>query len=348
MSKEFKFDVVIGNPPYQNETKGDNKRYAPPIYDKFIDESYKIGKIVELIHPGRFLFNAGSTPKKWNKKMLNDPHLKIVYYEQDSSKVFPNTDIKGGIAVSYMNSDLELGPIGIFSPYPIVNTIMKKIVRSTNYESLSKIIYSRTAYRFTEEMHREHPEAHNKLSKGHDYDVSSNIFERLPELFFDHNQNDGQNYLRILGRVNGERTFKYVKAKYINPVDNTNKWKVVVPQANGTGELGEKISNPEVIGPNTGSTETFIEIGNCNSEEEAKNIVKYIRTKLCRLMLGILKITQNGNKPVWRLVPLQNFTSSSDIEWSKSVHEIDQQLYKKYGLNQKEISFIETKVKEMD
>ena len=65
-------------------------------------------------------------------------------------------------------------------------------------------------------------------------------------------------------------------------------------------------------------------------------------------MLGILKVTQNGNKPVWRLVPLQNFTSSSDIDWSKSVHDIDQQLYKKYGLNQEEINFIETKVKEMD
>ena len=110
--KQFKFDVVIGNPPYQDETKGDNKRYAPPIYDKFIDGAYKTGKIVELIHPGRFLFNAGSTPKSWNKKMLNNPHLKIIYYEQDSAKVFPNTDIKGGIAVSYKDDGLILGPIG--------------------------------------------------------------------------------------------------------------------------------------------------------------------------------------------------------------------------------------------
>ena len=347
-NKKFKFDVVIGNPPYQDETKGDNKRYAPPIYDKFIVEAYKIGKIVELIHPGRFLFNAGSTPKKWNKEMLNDPHLKIVYYEQDSSKVFHGTDIKGGIAVSYRDDSRILGPIGVFSPYPIVNTIMKKVTKNSNFVSLSEIIYSRTAYRFTDKMHQENPEAHDKLSKGHDYDVSSNIFERLPELFSDQRPEDGQEYIRILGRINGKRVFRYIKSQYINPVDNTDKWKVVVPQANGTGELGEKISHPEVIGPGTGSTETFIEIGNCSSQIEAMNLAKYIKTKLCRLMLGILKITQNGNKPVWRLVPLQDFTQDSGIDWSKSIQDIDQQLYKKYDLNQQEIEFIETHVKEMD
>lgn len=197
--KQFKFDVVIGNPPYQDETKGDNKRYAPPIYDKFIDGAYKTGKIVELIHPGRFLFNAGSTPKSWNKKMLNNPHLKIIYYEQDSAKVFPNTDIKGGIAVSYKDDGLILGPIGVFSPYPIVNSILKKVTQSEDFSSLSEIIYSRTAYRFTDEMHKENPNAHSKLSKGHDYDVSSNIFERLPEIFYESEPVDGENYIKILG-----------------------------------------------------------------------------------------------------------------------------------------------------
>nr|WP_305119791.1 Eco57I restriction-modification methylase domain-containing protein [Ligilactobacillus sp. MP3] len=96
MKDKFKFDVVIGNPPYQEETIGDNKTYAPPIYHKFLDQAYKVGNIVEMIHPGRFLFNAGSTPKTWNKKMLSDKHLRVLYYEQNSAKVFTNTDIKGG------------------------------------------------------------------------------------------------------------------------------------------------------------------------------------------------------------------------------------------------------------
>lgn len=96
MKDKFKFDVVIGNPPYQEESIGDNKTFAPPVYHKFLDQSYKVGNIVEMIHPGRFLFNAGSTPKAWNKKMLSDRHLKVLYYEQNSAKVFANTDIKGG------------------------------------------------------------------------------------------------------------------------------------------------------------------------------------------------------------------------------------------------------------
>ncbi|WP_338321808.1 Eco57I restriction-modification methylase domain-containing protein [Lactobacillus gasseri] len=79
MSKEFKFDVVIGNPPYQDNNISDTNK-APSIYPYFIDEAYKVGRIVELIHPARFLFNAGDTSKKWNKKMLMDPHLKVSYY----------------------------------------------------------------------------------------------------------------------------------------------------------------------------------------------------------------------------------------------------------------------------
>ena len=76
--------------------------------------------------------------------------------------------------------------------------------------------------------------------------------------------------------------------------------------------------------------------------------MKYIKTKFARTMLGILKITQDNKKSTWRFVPIQNFTSTSDIDWSKSVSEVDQQLYKKYGLDEKEIEFIESHVKEME
>ena len=100
-STSMKFDYVIGNPPYQDETVGTQKQFAPPVYNKFLDESYKIAGKVEMIHPARFLFDAGATPKEWNQKMLNDPHLKVLFHEQESSKVFANTDIKGGVAITY-------------------------------------------------------------------------------------------------------------------------------------------------------------------------------------------------------------------------------------------------------
>ncbi len=95
MKDKFKFDVVIGNPPYQEEAKGTSSS-DDPIYHLFLSEAYKVGSIAEFITPGRFLFNAGKTPKKWNKKMLNDSHIKVIYYNQNSADVFKNTDIKGG------------------------------------------------------------------------------------------------------------------------------------------------------------------------------------------------------------------------------------------------------------
>ena len=101
-------------------------------------------------------------------------------------------------------------------------------------------------------------------------------------------------------------------------------------------------------GPGVGATETFISIGSFNSENEAENLLKYIKTKFARAMLNVLKITQHLTPSVWQYVPLQNFTTTSDIDWSKSISEIDQQLYKKYGLSDKEITFIETNVKEME
>ena len=75
----MKFDYIIGNPPYQDETLGDNKGFAPPIYHKFLENAYGVGNVVEMIHPARFLFNAGSTPKQWNQQMLEDPHLKVLW-----------------------------------------------------------------------------------------------------------------------------------------------------------------------------------------------------------------------------------------------------------------------------
>lgn len=122
----MKWDFVIGNPAYQDQTLGDNKGFAPPIYDKFLDAAYQISDKVEMIHPARFLFNAGSTPKEWNQKMLNDPHLEVLMYEQQSAKVFANTDIKGGVVVTYRDTTKNFGKIEIFTAYDELNSLRKK------------------------------------------------------------------------------------------------------------------------------------------------------------------------------------------------------------------------------
>ena len=89
-------------------------------------------------------------------------------------------------------------------------------------------------------------------------------------------------------------------------------------------------------------------MGNFDTEEKADSLTKYLKTKFARSLLGILKVTQDITPRVWGLVPQQDFTSASDIDWSKSIANIDRQLYAKYGLDDGEIDFIESHVKEMD
>lgn len=127
MSEKKLFDYVIGNPPYQEEFSSDgNKTYAAPVYNDFMDAVDGVAEHVELIHPARFLFNAGSTPKAWNKKMLEDTHFKVLHYEEDATKVFPNTDIKGGVAITYRDSEKEFGAIKVFTKYNELNSMLRK------------------------------------------------------------------------------------------------------------------------------------------------------------------------------------------------------------------------------
>lgn len=344
--KGMKFDYVIGNPPYQDDTLGDNATFAPPVYNLFLEESYKIADKVEMIHPARFLFNAGSTPKAWNKKMLADEHLKILFYEQNSAKVFANTDIKGGVVVSYHNVNENYGAIEVFTPYDELNSVMKKVYSRKDFKSFSNIVITRTAYRLTDKMHQDFPQAINQLSKGHAYDMSTNIFERLPQIFLDDKPDD--TYIKILGRTNNERVYKYVKKEYVCEVLNLDKWKLFIPKASGVGELGEVISTPVITEPSVGHTESFLSIGIFDTKIETENCLKYIKTKFTRTLLGVLKITQDITPEKWKYVPLQDFTENSDIDWNKSIPEIDKQLYAKYGLSKDEINFIETNVKEME
>ena len=212
---------------------------------------------------------------------------------------------------------------------------------------MSDIVVSRTAYRFTDLMHKNHPEAIAQLSEGHPYDVSTNIFERLPQIFFDEKPDDGNDYIRILGRMDNTRTMKFVRRDYIREVENLDGYKVFMASANSNGVFGEILTPPIVAEPCVGNTETFISIGNFSSLYEADAARKYIITKFVRALLGVLKTTHHLTPETWKFVPQQDFSEASDIDWSRSVEEIDAFLYKKYKLTDAEICFINEKVQAM-
>ena len=340
-----KFSFVIGNPPYQEQRQGESNT-ATPVYNFFMDGAYHISEKTLLITPARFLFNAGYTPKSWNEKMLNDEHLKVVSYMPDSSSVFSGVDIKGGVAITYRDISRRFGAIRIFTQHQEVNSILHKVLEHQDFESLTSVIVTSFAYHFTKLMYDEHPEYIGKASKGHEYDIQSNAFASFPEIFFD-TEPDDEDYIRILGRDGNGRRFKYIKRKYVTNVSNLDRYKVFLAKAVGTGRFGEILPGADIGNPGDGNTVTYLSIGAFNSPEESENCIKYTKSKFARAMLSVLKVTQDNTPGKWKYVPLQDFTSTSDIDWSKSIHEIDLQLYKKYGLTQEEIDFIESHVKEM-
>ncbi len=198
---QHKFYAVIGNPPYQEQTDSESTR-MPPIYHEFMEQSYRVSDKVELITPARFLFNAGYTPKAWNRKMLDDPHLKVLDYKQKSDEVFPNTDIKGGVAVTLRDANADFGPISIFTAHNELNSIVKKTLAvSTLF--LNDIVYPALSYKATALMTEEHRELLPRMKSKADPDPKSlrlrtNAFENLHELFFEQEPNDGRTYIELL------------------------------------------------------------------------------------------------------------------------------------------------------
>ena len=341
----MKFDFCIGNPPYQDNTLGDNANFAPPVYNKFMDAAFENVEKVELIHPARFLFNAGSTPKDWNGKMLNDPHFKILEYEQDSSKIFPNTDIKGGIVISYHDNKANYGAIEVFSAYSELNSIRHKVLEKSE-PSLMSTIYVQNRFDLSM-LYEDYPELKNVIgSDGKDKRFRNNIFEKI-SLFSEIQQNEDD--IKTIGVLKNKRVWRYLPIKYFDKNhENYSFWKVLVPRASGSGKFGEPLSTLVIGEPFIAYTQTFIGVGAFELEEEALSAMKYLKTKFVRTMLGLLKITQDNDREAWKYVPLQDFTSNSDIDWNVSIANIDRQLYKKYGLSVEEIEFIETHVKEME
>lgn len=342
MSK--KFDVVIGNPPYQEEAQ-DGRGRDMPIYHLFMDAAYEVGKKAVLITPARFLFNAGFTPKPWNRKMLADPHLTVPIYVRDSSKLFPGTKIRAGIAVTYRDEERDGEPIVTFTSYPELNTILHKVLESST-TFIDGDVSSGRAYSFTQAMHDANPDASRKMSDDAQFRVSTNAFDQLAPLFHANQPDNGDMFVRLLGVIKNKRVYRWIRSDYIAGPESFGRYKVAVPAANESNTLGQ-MATPQVLEPGVGVTQTFLTIGAFETKGEAQACFSYIKTKFARAMLYVLKVTQHNPRSTWKFVPLQDFTASSDIDWSKSVAEIDQQLYKKYGLDDDEITFLESKVKTM-
>lgn len=354
----MKFDVVVGNPPYQENDNGKRddgsaNASASPLYDKFFFLSTRLAnKYVSLIFPARWTTGAGKGLGNFTRKVLSDKHFKHVTVIQDSAQVFPNTDIKGGVMhfvydkqeeqpanIRVISGDgkehrftdyLDSANTGIFIPFVKLTNVLKKVQRHTSLDSqnIQKIVSVLKPYGLRTDFFK-NPSKY-----------------QLPDVFAEARAADD---FSIFGLEGGKRVCRYVSRDYPLPIrdETIEKWKLFVPYAYGSGTLGEVGATPIVGRPGQLVTETFLRIGSFDTEYEATSLMKYYKTKFFRVLVGILKVTQHSTT-TYGLVPLQNFTPESDIDWTQSISEIDQQLYRKYGLSEEEIAFIEEKVKAME
>ena len=329
---DMKFTAIVGNPPYQ---QGTDTNFAKPVYNLFFEAAKNLQpNQLALIHPARFLFNAGATPKAWNKQMLNDPHVSIPFYEADSSKVFSGVDIKGGICITLWDKEQKGdGLNGAFIAHEELRSILKKV----DGDGFDTVVGPRGETKLKVVLDKKYPK---------DLRIAPNYFERFPDIFKSEKGTDED--IRIIGLEKGnKRAIRYANKDIIEDPKLSN-WKVFLSESNGSGAFGETLSNPIVGEPFMGCTYTFVQIGAYDNRNETENCIKYLKTKFCRAMLGTVKITQHNTRAVWRNVPTQDFTASSTIDWSQPISGIDRQLYTKYGLDEAEIAFIEERVKAME
>ena len=160
---------------------------------------------------------------------------------------FSEISIKGGVAITYRDAEKNIGPIEIFSPFPEMRSILNKIQNQID-GSVSDMVYSPESYRFSQMLHDENPQVRSLLSKGHDNDLTTNIFDKLSGIIF--RDDPEKEDVGIQGRQNNNRTIKYLPQRYLQEHPNLDKWKVILPKSNGSGAIGEVLAagRPRNIG----------------------------------------------------------------------------------------------------
>ena len=332
--KDMKFNAIVGNPPYQI-MDGGTKSSATPIYNSFVDMVKKLGsKYSSLIIPARW-YGGGKGLDQFRDNMLEDRHIIKLHDFIHSDDCFPTVEIKGGLCY-FLRDQMQEAPCLIYTHN---QGVVQQKPRYLKVEGCDVHI------RFEEAL-----------------DILAKVRNRMTNSF--------ESYVSIQ-KPFGLRTFVHGKNKpfansvklyenggvgYIsrNEVEKNDalidKYKIFISRAYNAGDgFPHQILGKPIIGePASCCTETYILIGPYEERDICLNVENYIRSRFFRFMVMLKKSSQQVPSTVFTLVPNQDFTAQSDINWSKSISEIDQQLYRKYNLSEDEINFIEKMIKPME
>lgn len=328
---KMKFDVVISNPPYQLDDGGAGKS-AKPIYHKFVEQAKKLNpRYLSMIIPSRW-FSGGKDVNEFRANMLSDSRIRILHDYMNAGDCFSGVEIKGGVCYFLWDRDHE-GLCEIYTHQS--NGSVTESTRPLLEPGLETYIRQNELIAILRKVQEKHEKSFMEIVSARDafgYDIrEANSLKTVPHKYsLKKSEKESTEFYYNGWRRHG---VGYVSR---DTVREHREWidlyKVLIPRSWGTGDAVTDKLSPFIAGPNAVTTETYVVVGPFHSKSEAENAISYISTKFFHAMVSMIKISQQAPQKIYSFVPIQDFNEAWD----------DTKLYRKYGLSDTEVGFIES------